>query len=397
MAGTQQGSFTNFPQGFAFGLSVRGMPLTQMQPGQVFFVDNSPVLNPSQKAASNGNRGTFLDPFATLTYAVNTACVPGRGDIVFVGSNHKETLADAVTLLLNCSGVAVIGLGAGSIRPTFTFTTATTANIPVGGANISVQNCLFVANFAAVASCFTATATAFTGVISGNQLTTSAVTGTIQPGMTIAGTGVTLGTVIYNQVSGTTGGAGVYTVSVTGTVASASMTTSPTDFAYDNCEFRDTSSSLNFVTAFTAPSTDNACDGLSATRNSFFGLGTTTNTAFFALAGNLDRWTVQGNYYASPLAANGVLAYQATTTKVLTRVLIDGNRFSTVGANAATGLLLLTTATTNTGVISNNFGNGARAIATAIWVTASSGFKFYQNFYETTADASGVILPAYNT
>lgn len=397
MPGIPQGSSTNFPQGFAYGLSVRGMPLQQMQPGQVFFVDNSPVLNSGQKAASNGNRGTFLDPFATLTYAVNTACVPGRGDIVFVGSNHKETLADAATLLLNCSGVAVIGLGAGSIRPTFTFTAATTANIPIAGANMSVQNLLFVANFAAVASVFTGTATAFTGVINGNQLTASAVTGTIQPGATIAGTGVTAGTVIYNQVSGTTGGAGVYTVSVTGTVASASMTTSPTDFAADNCEFRDSSSALNFVEIFTSPSTDNACDGLSITRSDIFGLGTSTNTAMLQLAGNIDRLTLKGNYHANAVAANSGLIYLPTTTKVLTRAKIDDNSCYYVGANAATGALMITTATTNTGWISNNKVFGARAIASAVLVTGSSGFRYFQNFYQTTADASGVILPAYNT
>ena len=48
--------FTNYPQGFAAGLSVRGMPLTQMQPGQVFFVGNSTVLNPNQRAGSDGRQ-----------------------------------------------------------------------------------------------------------------------------------------------------------------------------------------------------------------------------------------------------------------------------------------------------------------------------------------------------
>jgi hypothetical protein len=57
------------------------------------------------------------------------------------------------------AGVAIIGLGAGSLRPTLTFTTATTANIPVTAANMSIQNFLFVANFADIASFFTATGT----------------------------------------------------------------------------------------------------------------------------------------------------------------------------------------------------------------------------------------------
>lgn len=154
------GSSTNFPQGFANGVSVRGMPLLQSQTGQVWFVGNSSVLGPGQRAGSNGNRGTFLDPFSTLTYAVNTACTASRGDIVFVMPGHAETISTAAILTLATAGVAIVGLGSGSMRPTFTFTTAVTANIPVTAANISIQNCLFVANFADVTSVFTATGTA---------------------------------------------------------------------------------------------------------------------------------------------------------------------------------------------------------------------------------------------
>lgn len=397
MGATSNGAMTNFPQGFANGISVRGLPLLQSQPGQIFYLDNSAVLLPNQRAGSDSNRGTFLDPFATLNYAVNTACVPGRGDIVVVGAGHYETISSATIATLRNSGVAIIGQGGGSFRPTFNFTTATTANIPVSGANISIQNCLFTMNFAAVVSVFTGQASAFTGVISEALLTASAVTGSIYPGAVIAGTGVTPGTVILSQVSGTTNGAGTYVVSVNGTVASASMTTSATDFAIDNCEFRDASSSLNAVAVFTSPATDNCCDGLSLTRNNVYGLGTTATTAMVALAGNLDRLLIQNNYHANAVAANSGLIYLPTTTKVLTRVQIDSNQCYYVGTNAATGALLITTATTNTGWIKDNRLFGARAIASAVVVSASSGFRFSQNFYQTSADVSGVILPAYQT
>jgi len=63
-----------------------------------------------------------------------------------------------------------------------------------------------------------------TGTGSGINLTVSAVTGNIQVGSTITGTGVPAGTKITNQQSGTTGGAGVYTTSVATTAASASLT-----------------------------------------------------------------------------------------------------------------------------------------------------------------------------
>lgn len=408
MPGVTPGNVTNFPQGFAYGLSVRGMPLLQSQPGQVYYVGNGPILNPSQKGGSNSNRGTFLDPFSTLNYAINTACVSSRGDIVFALPGHRETISDATTLSFNCGGVAVIGLGSGGMRPTLTFDTATTANIPVRSADCSIQNVLHVNNFGDIASNYTgigasvtasiATSASLPAGMSGGLMTVTVVgSGTLYIGATVMGTAILPGTTILSQISGTTGGVGTYQVSVSQTFASGTITTGQHNFAIDGCEFRDLSSSLNALSVYTSSATANGSDGLAFTNNKVFGLGATALTAPFTLAENIQRFLVQGNFIANPLAANSALIYLPTTTKTLTRTWIDSNRCVFVGANSATGLLMITTATTNTGIISNNFVNGARAIASAILVTASSGFQFYQNFYEVTADASGVILPAYNT
>lgn len=66
---------------------------------------------------------------------------------------------------------------------------------------------------------------AFTGSIATTTLTVSAVSaGTIYPSMQISGTGVTAGTRIVAQLTGTTGGAGTYTVSASQTVSSTAMT-----------------------------------------------------------------------------------------------------------------------------------------------------------------------------
>ena len=67
----------------------------------------------------------------------------------------------------------------------------------------------------------------FTGSVAAasTTLTVSAVaSGTIYLGMTISGTGVTAGTKIVSQTSGTAGGVGVYVVSVLQTVASTTIT-----------------------------------------------------------------------------------------------------------------------------------------------------------------------------
>jgi hypothetical protein len=73
------------------------------------------------------------------------------------------------------------------------------------------------------------TAATFTGSISGNVLTTSgAITNTIYAGAVLTGGTVASGTVIVAQLTGTTGGAGTYAVSIPEqTVASASLTATP--------------------------------------------------------------------------------------------------------------------------------------------------------------------------
>lgn len=68
-------------------------------------------------------------------------------------------------------------------------------------------------------------AASVTGSIALTTLTVSAVTsGTLLPGMTITGTGVTAGTYIVVQLTGTPGGAGTYTVNNSQTVVSTTIT-----------------------------------------------------------------------------------------------------------------------------------------------------------------------------
>lgn len=65
----------------------------------------------------------------------------------------------------------------------------------------------------------------FTASIATTVMTVSAVSaGTIYPSMQISGTGVTAGTRIVAQLTGTTGGTGTYTVSTSQTVTSTAMT-----------------------------------------------------------------------------------------------------------------------------------------------------------------------------
>lgn len=69
-------------------------------------------------------------------------------------------------------------------------------------------------------------ANSVTGSIATTVLTVTAVgTGALAPGQVITGTGVTPGTTIVDQLTGTTGSTGTYTVSISQTVSSTTITT----------------------------------------------------------------------------------------------------------------------------------------------------------------------------
>lgn len=150
------GRISTYPNGFADGLSVRGMPINIAYPGKVYFLNNSGVKPDRGIDGSNGNPGTYLKPFSTLTYAASQ-CLANRGDIIMVMPGHAETISSATALTLSTAGVLVVGLGLGTKRPLFTLDTANTATINITADNIGFVNCRFVANFLAIASCFTLT------------------------------------------------------------------------------------------------------------------------------------------------------------------------------------------------------------------------------------------------
>jgi len=396
------GPFSNFPQGFANGISVRGVPLLQAQPGQVFWLNNSTNLNQNQRAGADGNRGTFLDPFATLNFAINQ-CVPGRGDIIMVGSGHAETISTltygAVNgLTIDTSDIAIIGLGSGSDRPQFTFDTAATTTALVYGNNISFQNIQFVANFANITSLFTLTTASVTASFSGTTMTVTAVgTAGIYSGITVTGTGVAKGTMVVTQLSGTFGGVGTYLMDTSQTVASTTVTNLTQFFSLDNCEVRDTSASLNFLSVVTTSTTSNAADGLSITRSNIYSSAATSVVTFVNPLGTNDRWNIAGNYYSAK-TTNASAVFPIATGKVLTNFVVRDNLFNLVNAvGTATGYLITTNGSTNSGFIHNNIDHclANATYLSSLLVTASSGFVFGQNWHSRTADKSpGVVLPA---
>jgi len=129
--------YSNFPGGFLNGVTIRGIPITQMHPGKVFFVNNSSVLAPGGVGGSDGNPGTFTKPFYTLDAAIGK-CTASRGDIICLMPGHAENIATAGAITSDVAGVAVVGLGAGTLRPKLSFTADAGTHV------ISAVSCSFV-------------------------------------------------------------------------------------------------------------------------------------------------------------------------------------------------------------------------------------------------------------
>lgn len=125
---------SNYPNGFANGINIRGVPLLSAYPGDVYWVHSG--------TGSNGNKGTFDRPFSSIDYAVGR-CTANQGDIIMVKPGHTETVTAAGGLDLDVAGIAIIGLGSGSLRPTINFTTVVGADMDVDAANITMFNFLF--------------------------------------------------------------------------------------------------------------------------------------------------------------------------------------------------------------------------------------------------------------
>lgn len=117
-------------------------------PGSVFFVH-------SGTGTDGAGYGRNPDsPVATLDYAVGL-CTASKGDVIYVLPGHAENLTGATSLTMDIAGVKVKGLGWGTLRPTFTLTTATAATWNITAANCWVENVRIVGNFLNIVAAMT--------------------------------------------------------------------------------------------------------------------------------------------------------------------------------------------------------------------------------------------------
>lgn len=293
--------------------------------GRFFIVAKAALANISEISALYGLNWPDGTPTIYTTLALaSAACVAARGDVILVAPGHTESISSSTALTLSVSGVSIIGMGLGSLRPVITLDTANTATINVTANGIVFKNIIFVANFLAIASCFT--------------LTTA------------------------------------------------------TDFQLLNCEFRDTSAILDFLFIVTTDATSNHADGMvidSCVVTSTTAAGVNGLVSFL---GTNNRCRISSNFYSS-LSTNTAAIIPIATGKILTNFRLLSNWFNITNATGtATGYIITTNGSTNSGIISGNIDHALPT--TPLFCTATSGFVYNGNTHSDQADLQGYPVPA---
>jgi hypothetical protein len=108
--------------------------------GSIFYVDSG--------VTNEGDGSNWANAKDTLDEALNL-CTDSRGDIIYVAQGHAETYTAADGFDADVIGVTIIGLGSGSLAPTFTFNHAN-AEVAVGADNVTIQNLRFLCSVTGV-------------------------------------------------------------------------------------------------------------------------------------------------------------------------------------------------------------------------------------------------------
>ncbi len=107
---------------------------TQLGTGSVFYVDSN--------VSNEGNGTSWTRAKDTLDEAV-ALCEDNRGDVIYVAQSHAETWTAINSADLDVIGITVIGLGTGTDRPTFTYTTGTAGELVIAALNVTIRNLVF--------------------------------------------------------------------------------------------------------------------------------------------------------------------------------------------------------------------------------------------------------------
>ncbi len=174
------------------------------------------------------------------------------------------------------------------------------------------------------------------------------------------------------------------------------FTVSAKDCTIDNCEFRDTSDALHFLSCILTNTTNNGADGLTVTNCKRFGLAAAA-TAFVSILANEDRVTLNNNIYVGAGATGNVGHFLIMADKVVTNAEIAYNKLILPAASSVTvGTFMTGSSTTSTGVVHNNYVHSIDTTS-ALFCTATLTFGLFENYQSGLVNGSGLLWPAADT
>jgi hypothetical protein len=298
---------------------------------------NSPTFTgtPTAPTASLGTNTTQLASTAFIKAAIDALLPTGvvcmwSGAITSIptgwylcdGSNSTPDLRGKFVIGAGATAASVTGKAGASVTGSISGTTLTISAVASGGL-VSVGDIVSHASILETAAItglgtgtggtgtytltYTGSTSSFTGSISGTTLTVTAVaSGTIITGQVLTGNSATAGTTISSQLTGTTGGIGTYTVSISQTRASG-------DFTGTYTLASTTLSILSTIMTVTAVASGTLSIGqfLTGTGIAF----STTISAFGTGSGNTGTYTLSSaQYFASTTisASAGTVTVGAT-------------------------------------------------------------------------------------
>lgn len=116
--------------------------------GSVFYVDGN--SGNAANTSSEGQGDSWDLPFANINYAISR-CSNDAGNVIIVAADHTEGITSTGTvsgttttqLVVDKSGITIIGLGTSDRRPTITFSGAVTAEMYISSPECTLKNLLF--------------------------------------------------------------------------------------------------------------------------------------------------------------------------------------------------------------------------------------------------------------
>ena len=174
-------------------------------------------------------------------------------------------------------------------------------------------------------------------------------------------------------------------------------TANAADTIIEDCEFRDVDSSHGFLSIFTTNATATAADGLTFRRNKVISHSTSAGPAVVMLCTN-DRVAINDNYINHDGATNNIAMVMNSGALVSSNLEIARNKLFSNNTDSATGgFILVTSSTTSTGMVYDNYVKGLDTAAAVLITGTGSKLGEFNNLYTGDVDTAGYVLPAIGT